>query len=298
MALRVTQGMMHNQLMHNLNRNLTRMNNIQRQMETGMKLNRPSDDPVGITYSLRYRNELSNNEQYQKNVDMAKSWLDFSDDMLSQTESVMHRIKELAVRATTETNSEEALTAIQKEMKELRGQLMDIGNSKLNGKYVFNGQMTDRPPYSQDNAANDITDANLVSLTLGAGVKAPINLSGNDIFGEPGAEDNAFQMIDDLMSALESGDFDSLDGMLNKIETRMDKILAAHSEIGARTNRVELVESRLEDMELNLTKLQSKVEDADYAELIIQSQIAESVYQASLAVGVQIIRPTLIDFLR
>lgn len=298
MALRVTQGMMHTQLMRNLNRNLVRMENIQQQMTTGMKLNKPSDDPVGITYSLRYRNELSANEQYMKNVDTAASWLDFSDTMVSQTEAVFHRVKELAVRATTETNSQEALTAIQKEMKELRGQLMDVGNSKLNGKYVFNGQMTDKPPYSADNAANDATDRSLISLSLGAGIQVPINLSGNDLFGEPGAEDNAFQIMDDLISSLENGDFEALDGSLNKIETRMDKILAIHSEIGARTNRVELVEGRLEDLGLNLTKLQSKVEDADYAELIIQSQIAESIYQASLGVGAQIIKPTLVDFLR
>lgn len=298
MSLRVTQGMMHNQLMHNLNRNLTRMNKIQQQMETGMKLNRPSDDPVGITYSLRYRNELSNNEQYQKNVDMAKSWLDFSDDMLLQTESVMHRIKELAVKASTESNPQEALDAINKEIKELREQMLDIGNSKFNGKYVFNGQITDQAPYSDENAAGDTTDSRSIVLNLGAGVQVPINLSGNDIFGEPGAEDNVFQIMDDLLVSLENGEFEEIGESLDKMDSRLDQLIAVHAEIGAKTNRVELIESRLEDLELNLTSMQSKVEDADYAELLIEAKISESIYQASLSVGAKIITPTLVDFLR
>lgn len=298
MALRVTQGMMHTQLMRNLNRNLVRMENIQQQMTTGMKLNKPSDDPVGITYSLRYRNELSANEQYMKNVDTTKSWLEYSDSMLNQTEAVMHRVRELAVKASTETNPQEALDAINKEVKELRAQLLDIGNSKLNGKYVFNGQMTDKAPYSEDNAANDLTDSRLIELALGAGIKAPINLSGNDIFGEPGADDNAFQIIDELLLTLESGEFEEIGASIDKIDARMDQILSMHAEIGARSNRVDLVESRLEDLEINLVSMQSKTEDADYAELIIQAKISESIYQASLSVGAKVITPTLVDFLR
>ncbi|WP_010278715.1 flagellar hook-associated protein FlgL [Paenibacillus senegalensis] len=298
MALRVTQGMMHTQLMRNLNRNLSRMENIQQQMTTGMKLNKPSDDPVGITYSLRYRNELSANEQYQKNVDTAKSWLDFSDDMLKQTEAVMHRIKELAVKASSETNPQEALDAINKEVKELRAQMLDIGNSKLNGKYVFNGQVTDKAPFSEENAANDSTDNRLIVLSLGAGIQAPVNLSGNDIFGEPGAEDNAFRLMDELILSLENADFDEIGASLDKIDSRLDQILSVHAEIGARSNRVDLVESRLDDLEINLESMQSKVEAADYAELIIQAKISESIYQASLAVGAKVITPTLVDFLR
>ena len=53
-------------MMLNLNRNANRMNETQLQLATGRKINKPSDDPVGITYGLRYRAELASNEQYQK----------------------------------------------------------------------------------------------------------------------------------------------------------------------------------------------------------------------------------------
>lgn len=82
--IRVTSNMMSSQLLLNLNRNARTMNDTQLQLASGRKINKPSDDPVGITYSLRYRAELSSNEQYTKNVDSALSWLDYNDTVLGQ----------------------------------------------------------------------------------------------------------------------------------------------------------------------------------------------------------------------
>lgn len=85
---------------------------------------------------------------------------------------------------------------------------------------------------------------------------------------------------------------------MDNIDSRTDKMLAIRSEIGAKTNRVDLMMGRLEDLGINLTDLQSKVEDADYAELAIQSKIQENIYNASLSTGAKIISPSLVDFLR
>ncbi|MNO75144.1 flagellar hook-associated protein FlgL [compost metagenome] len=75
-------------------------------------------------------------------------------------------------------------------------------------------------------------------------------------------------------------------------------MLAVHAETGARTNRVELMESRLYNEEYSLTELQTKTEDADIADLTIKASVSSNIYQASLAAGAKIITPTLIDFIR
>lgn len=299
MALRVTQNMMGTQLIRNLSRNLLQSDKIQNQMSTGRKINKPSDDPVGITYALRYRSELSNNEQYQKNASNAASYLDYTDTLLSQTEDIFKRLKELAVKASTETNPQEALDAIHAEVKEMRAQLVDVGNSRINGKYVFNGQMTDIPPYSDATAAGDTTDPYAIDFQLGAGVKLPINITGNAIFGDANASDNAFQILDDLMNALQSTtNTAAIRDISDRVSDRLTSIVSVHAEIGARTNRLELVQNRLSDEEYNVNGQQAFVEDVDYDKLIIASKINENIYQASLSVGAKIISPSLVDFLR
>lgn len=304
--LRVTSNMMSSQLMLNLNRNASRMNETQLQMSTGRKLNKPSDDPVGITYSLRYRGELSSNEQYQKNVDSAVSWLDFSDSTMNQAGEVLNRLKSLVVQASSETNDQSGLDSINQEVIQLKQQLVDIANSKLNGKYVFNGQQYDKMPYDfptnpdgsvdTTTAPTITTDQGAVEYLVGANVKIGINVTGNDVFGS--GNDNVFAMMDRISQALKDGKHDDVSAELTSIESSANRLLSMRAEVGAKTNRIELMENRLGDLELNLTDLQSKTEDADYGELIVRSKIQENIYNASLSAGSKIIQPTLMDFLR
>jgi flagellar hook-associated protein 3 FlgL len=310
MVGRVTQGTMTNQLLRNINSNLRTMQTIQEQMSTGRTINRPSDDPVGITYSLRYRSDLSINDRYQSNVDSASSWLDFNDTMMSQVSDVMKRMKELAVQGSNGTNPQVAMNNIADEIEQLKAQLVDISNSQFKGKYVFNGQFTDKIPYdSSVDPKKVVTDNGNIDYLINAGVKLNVNLTGNNVFGYPPPglpgvtapkyeEDNIFHVADQLIASLRAGDQSGVNDQLANLESRMDKVLNQQAEVGARVNRIELMEQRLKDLSFNLETLQSKTEDADLGELIIKAKVNENVYQASLSVGSKIIVPSLVDFLR
>lgn len=298
--------MMSSQMMLNLNRNAQKMNNTQLQLATGRKLNKPSDDPVGITYALRYRGELASNEQYQKNVDNAISWLEFNDTVLDQTGSVLQKVRELSVQAATGSNPQSALDSIKEEMSQLKEQLIDISNSKLNGKYVFNGQEYNKKPYDflsksdgtsdTSGAASVTTDTGDISYMVGESVQLSINVTGTEVFGS--GQDSVFVLMDRISDALASGEYDKISGELDNIDSRMNQILSTRAEVGAKTNRIELMQGRLSDLEVNLSELQSKTEDTNYAELIMLSKIQENIYNASLSSGAKIIQPSLVDFLR
>ncbi len=301
MALRVTSNMMSNQVLRNLNRNLNKMSEQQNQLSTGRKINKPSDDPVGVTYALRYRSELSANDQYSRNVDTALGWLDTTDSVMSQVEDVMNRIKELTVQASNGTNPQSALDSIDSEIQELKEQLVDLGNTQINGKYIFNGQTYDIKPYDlngQVPLSSTETDRGAVEYTVGQGVSFQINTSGNDFFGEKDGTDNIFSVLTRLSDAMQNSRFDDIRKELTNIDSRLNTMVSVHSETGARTNRVELMRNRLENENLSLTELQSKTEDADIAQLMIESNVSSNVYQASLSVGAKIITPTLVDFIR
>ncbi|WP_019534899.1 flagellar hook-associated protein FlgL [Paenibacillus ginsengihumi] len=304
MTMRVTQGMMNNQLLRNISTNLHRMNDHQNQLATGRKINKPSDDPVGMSFGLRYRSELAANEQYESNVDAAISWLDYTDSMLGQANSVIQRVRELAVQGANSTNPQQALNAIASEVKQLYSQMVTIGNSQFNGKYVFNGQKTDIPPYQLETAMTDPIDTGEIKFEIGVGVRIAANVPGNQVFGEPddpnnpGTNDNIFRVLDDLVSALQSGDHQEVSNILGRIDTVNDRFLEARADIGARLNRIELAQSRLQDIGVNLQTLQSKTEDADIAGVITNLKTDENVYQSSLSVGAKIISVSLVDFLK
>lgn len=298
MALRVTPGMMNLQMIRNINTNLVRMDGNMNVLSTGMKLNKPSDDPVGITYSLRYRSELSFNDQYQKNADTALSWLDYTDTVIGQVNDISQRANELIVNAVNGTNPQEGLDAINIELKQIYEQLISLGNSKFNDKYIFNGQLTDQAPYDEVLAPTQGTDLHGITYKFTEGATLNINVTGQDVFGEPSDPDNLFGILNRVQAALSIGDKTAAQTELDNFSSRLSKINETRSEIGAKTNRVDLIFNRLGDLEINLTAMQAKVEDADYAETIMKLKQDESVYQASLATSAKIMQISLLDYLR
>ncbi|MDT2239865.1 flagellin [Paenibacillus larvae] len=105
-------------------------------------------------------------------------------------------------------------------------------------------------------------------------------------------------MLEEFSQALENEDYDQVNALRGKLESRFDKMQSVRSEVGAKVNRVELTRERLKDLETNLTSLQAKTEDADIIKLIYEEKIQENCYQTSLAVGSKIIMPSLVDFMR
>lgn len=300
MMNRVTQGIMNTQLLRNLNHNLTRMTNSQEQLSTSRRINRPSDDPVGLSYGLRYRSELSANEQYLENVTSANSWLDYTDTMLNQVGNVMNRVRELAVQGSNGTNSEESMNAMKSEVSQLKEQLVTIANQQFNGKYIFNGQKTDEAPYNADGTpANGVAvDAGMINFSVGVGTTVAVNVTGTQVFGAKDDSDNSFKVLDDLIGALGKADTAGVSDALKRLDTRNSSFLVIRADVGAKTNRIELAGDRLDDSGMNLQTLQSKVEDADMAKVMTNMNTDQSVYQASLSTGAQIIRTSLVDFLK
>ncbi|WP_054025399.1 flagellar hook-associated protein FlgL [Bacillus sp. FJAT-28004] len=323
MSFRVTQSMMNTQLLRNISNNMGRMNTLQNQLSTGMKINKPSDDPVGITFALRYRSELDSNDQYSKNVSSSLSMLEYTDTSIGQAGEIMQRVRELLVKGATGTNEQTSLDAIKVEMSQLYNQMVEIGNSQFNGKQVFNGELTGEKPYPTmgvDGTVDLIADPPLlkayqvssdngsIKYELSAGMKLGVNITGNEVFGngispnatqaEIESNDNVFLLLQRAYDMLGSADQKGVSALIGQVDSRMNTMLTKRAEVGAKVNRVDIVQNRLADIEINLKTVQAKTEDADMSEVITNMKTEENVYQASLSVGAQLIRPSLVDFLR
>jgi flagellar hook-associated protein 3 FlgL len=82
----------------------------QLQVSTGQRILRPSDDPVAAVKSLNYEREVSINEQYQANADVANNKLNAAENALTSATDIVQRIRELAVQALNDTNDANART--------------------------------------------------------------------------------------------------------------------------------------------------------------------------------------------
>jgi flagellar hook-associated protein 3 FlgL len=301
--MRVTQGMLNTQMMTNLRANNARLMKYEDMLASGKRLNRPSDDPVGVGYAMRYHAQIARNNQYQEAVDDGKSQLDYLDTTLNQANQILSRARDLAVRASTGSMSAGDRQTVANEIDQLYQQLTETGNTQFNGRYIFNGQMTDVKPYRAAPETNG-TDRGEINYMMSEGVSIPVNVIGLDVFGDPATaatldtSDNAFAILKSLKNALNSDNQTIIGASVQRLDSRLEKVQAVWADVGARTNRTELLSNRLKDFDLNLNELLSKTEDADIPETIMNMQMAENVQRASLSTGSRIIQPTLVDFLR
>ena len=88
--MRITNRMMINNNMANIQVNKNNINDKENQLSTQKKINKPSDDPVVAIRALRLRSSLDQIDQYlTKNIADASSWLDTTDGALSEANSVL-----------------------------------------------------------------------------------------------------------------------------------------------------------------------------------------------------------------
>ena len=289
--MRVTNSMMVGTLLRDLNVNMGKMIKSQEQLSSGHRINRPSDDPVGLVDSLRLRTNLTELEQFKTNAEEGQAWLETSDLAMNEFGSILHRVRELTVQAGNGSLSQNARDAIAEEVDQLRKQLVTVGNTKYGDRYVFSGTKTTTPAF--DNLGVFQGNADSIQFEVGPGVQVPVNVNGAAAFT------NVFTVMDNLVGDLNSGNFVNITGArLSDIDSVMDNHLTVRADLGARVNRIELAINRMDGQNTNMTDLLSKAEDVDMAELITRIKVEENVYQASLSAGARIVQPTLMDFLR
>ncbi|PIC70974.1 flagellar hook-associated protein FlgL [Sporosarcina sp. P16b] len=291
--MRVTQSMLSQNMLRNLSSSYNNMGKLQEQLNTGKKVNRPSDNPVVVMKGMGYGMQVNKVEQYQKNMGEVNNWLDSSDDALDGVGQVLHRMKELATNAAnTGTMTETDRKAIGTEMNQLREHLRDVANTKVGDKHIFSGSMTDQPLFNKETGLFEDGDSfsKHVEIEVFDGINLRVSTDVSKMFKE----------IDDMFGEVEGmiATGEGFSGLITSIDSKLDSVLSKRADIGARSNRAELMHNRLEMQEGAAKKQRSQNEDVDYEKTITDLITSESIHRATLSVGARIMQPSLMDFLR
>ncbi|MEK3807028.1 flagellar hook-associated protein FlgL [Bacillus sp. FSL H8-0547] len=293
--MRVTQSMLAANSLRNLSKSYEKMGTYQDQLATGKKISRPSEDPVVAMKGMHYRTNLTEVEQYQRNISEAYQWMENSEAGIEQGTQVLQRVRELVVQASNGTNSPEDLKAIGAEIKQLKEDLVGSANTQVAGNYIFNGTETKKAPVTlnADGTVTVLVDKSPFEVEVSKGVSLKANINSDNVFSV-----DLFAVVGSIEKALSSGDASGLDGLLSDLDGKMDAMTAERAELGARYNRLELIEDRVMKQEVVSTRILSENEDADLEKVIMSLTAQESLHRAALSVGARIMQPTLMDFIR
>ncbi len=184
--MRVTHTTIYNASQSRLANIVEDFNKANQEVSTGKRINRLSDDPVGLTRVVGLRSNLSNLDQMTKNIRTANTWLIESETALRSIEGMLGDAKVLAISMnSTKTPEEHANAAVQ--VQEMLGQLLDLTNTQVNGQHLFSGTKIDAKPYAFDDPAAPTTtiysgNDGAFTLKTGKDSNMVVGYSGDDIF--------------------------------------------------------------------------------------------------------------------
>jgi len=313
--MRITNNMLVNNLVYNLNQNLKTMEKLQYQLATGKKFRVPSDDPIGASKSLKFNTDISKLEQYKRNAEDAMSWMNDTEAALAEIGEVLKRAYELTVDAANGTKDDGDLLKIREEIEQLKDHLVQIANTTYSGRHIFSGYKTDKPLMIVVEGENgkeikyniSIDKSEVFVYNVGISERVEVNTLGGLVFGAPyvgysgevtkGHTPGLIKVFNNLSQALEEANSEGLQEAIEDLQAGMEQVLSVRSQVGAKMNRLELTVKKL-DLQINNTKeLLSYNEDVDIAEAIMHMSMAQNVYVSSLMTGAKIIQPSLAQFL-
>ncbi|MDT8358598.1 MAG: flagellar hook-associated protein FlgL, partial [Methanomicrobiaceae archaeon] len=163
--MKVSNRFLYYQLVKDLSSTTEKLFNLNGQISSGKRINRPSDDPMGLSSVLLYRTELNAFDQFKKSIDHAQGWLSRMDTILIDVDDLLSRASELAVRESSSTATAATRQGAAEELMQIRSMILSHANSKYGGKYLFGGTMTQASPFLWVPAENMLADVQEVSAT-------------------------------------------------------------------------------------------------------------------------------------
>jgi len=239
-------------------------------LASGMRINRASDDPAGLAISEKMRAQIRGLEMASRNVQDGISMIQVAEGGVEEIQSMLQRMRELAVQAANGTNSPEDRKHIQDEINQLTRGIDDIANStEFNTIKLLNANAADSGEVKLQVGANEgqffgIKLQNMNSAALG--INGNIDKDGVDISTTEKAS-AAIKIFDDAIN----------------------KVSSFRSSLGASSNMLEHRINYLENTIGNLTEAESRIRDADmakemmnYTKYSILQQVAQAIFSQVL----------------
>ncbi len=199
MTSRVTFGQATTDILQEIQLNYAKIMNLQQQLSTGKRINKPSDDPVGAAEDLQVRTQLAQNTQYTRNISDGSAYLATIDTTLNGNNQLIQNTQQLALQGATGTLTALNRASIAQQVRSNLDQMVAVANTTYQGDYVFSGTNTQAPPFTEQDGSAQITAAQLTAGTIGQPIQL-VDTKVTDSADSPSGAANAYDVIPGTLS--------------------------------------------------------------------------------------------------
>lgn len=248
--------------------NINDMNtqNTMNALSSGKRINSAKDDASGLAVSTKMKSMVRGLNQASRNIADGSSMLNVASGYLQETTDILQRIRELAVQSSNGIFSEEQRSMIQIEVSQLVSEIDRIASSAtFNGLQLFTGK------FATGNEA----------ITLHIGSQADQQISFN--LEAATAEAFGLKNVQGSGESLSISSPDEANMAIATVDEALLRVSRQQSLIGANQNRMEVAKQGIDIASENMAAANSRIEDADMAEKLVEFAKNQVLSQSSLA---------------
>ncbi len=303
--MRVTQKMTSSNFISYIQRQAQGLMKTQQQIASQKRINKISDDPIGMGHVLGYRSRLAAMDQYQENIAQGITRLEFNDQSLDLASDLISTAKRLAEQYSGSGVSTEDKQLAAYQVKDIYDHVMQLANSRFEGNYIFSGHATDTAPFSRDADFNATYhgDDGQVRIMVAENTEVRIDADGSKIFqNAANGGVNIFDELKNLIDGLENPDSEAgqaqIKATVSTLYEGYQQINDRRAEYAPAVYRLQATEDYWAQLKPKIQNALADIEQADIPKAIVELKNLELAYETTLATAARIIQPSLMDFLR
>lgn len=280
-------------LQTNLSTTSTTLNQLYVKTSTGIEVAKASDNPSSVGSIISCRSDIVKGERYVANCKHVQDNLSASEIYIDSVEKLMTRAKEIAIAGANDSLSAADKATLADEVSQMREELLDLANTQVAGKYLFAGYNDQTLPFSGSPVTyNGTSDHQMIEVSPGATVAK--NITGEELFISPV---NLFTTLEDLQTALTSGNSTTISAMLTPLENAAEQVRSRQSSLGNISARMDDMISMHENALLQVESILSRHQDADLTEVLSEIAKMETSLEATMQVTARVSSLSLMDYL-
>ncbi|HEU4691847.1 MAG TPA: hypothetical protein VFS23_25960 [Vicinamibacterales bacterium] len=278
----------------------SRLLEFQRQVSTGKRIEKPSDDPSATLGSIGEHTEMAAIDQYARATDTIASRLAVVDTVLSDLIIQVERaqVSAASARGTTKTPIQREAAAV--DLEGIRDTIFSDMNTAFNGTHVFSGTNSTVAPFTRvGNGPISAYAGSTSEMVVDIDQQRAVKMAFNGQLLTQGADaQDIFVEFDNLIAAVRAGDDAAIDAGMSALERMFDRVSTAQGRVGADLRSIDEHKVRLGELKRSSTKRLSALEDTNMAEAITGMAQADAAYRAALGAVNSVTRMSLMDYLR
>jgi flagellar hook-associated protein 3 len=184
--MRITDKIRYNATRGDLTRLQNRSVKLYKELSSGKRVNRPSDDPFSALQASSLTTHQRQLEQFARNLDTAKIQLYAADNALNQAVGVITEARTTTLSAVSVVGDKDSRRVMADTVSQLKEQMFNLANSRVGDTFIFGGFQSTQRPYTRDAVTGVVSyrgDSGAMQLEVGEGTLQQTTLMGSTVFG-------------------------------------------------------------------------------------------------------------------